>query len=248
MWVAISGRMRLSRKRPGTHDMNATQRETILQSWNVVQHELMPQLRAELEGLTPRLESVIHTLEWVRVEEFTHSRFADLGRPPHERAWLANAFVAKAVLGLTTTVALIERLTLDRALRRICGFPMCRQLPSEATFSRAFAQFADSGLAERAHEALIVEHLGERIIGHLSRDATAIESRERPQYTPVVEVSTQPPAQGSLMPARNGARGAAGAPRSARPKRGAGNRGAVKRAAKARARKRSAPPMLRQRS
>ena len=248
--MAISGRMQLSRKRPNTHDMNATQRETILQRWNVVQHELMPQLRAELDALTPRLERVIHTLEWVRVEEFTESSSDEIGRPPHERAWLANAFVAKAVLGLTTTVALIERLTLDRALRRICGFPMCRKLPSEATFSRAFAQFADSGLAERAHESLIVEHLGERIIGHLSRDATAIESRERAQYTAALEVSAQPPAQGSLMPALHGAQGAAaGAARgSARPKRGAGNRGAAKRATKARARKRSTSPVLRQRS
>ena len=58
---------------------------------------------------------------------------------------------AKAVLGLATTVALIERLTLDRALRRICGFPMNRKLPSQATFSRAFADFAQSELAERAH-------------------------------------------------------------------------------------------------
>lgn len=209
--MAISGRMQLSRKRPNTLDMNATQRETILRRWNVVQRELMPQLRAELDGLTPRLERVIHALGWVRVEEYTDSSSDEIGRPPHERAWLANAFVAKAVLGLMTAVALIERLTLDRALRRICGFPMCRQLPSEVTFSRAFAQFADSGLAERAHEALIVEHLGNRIIGHLSRDATAIESRERPQCTPVVEVSTQPPAQGSLTPPLNGAQGVAAA-------------------------------------
>lgn len=98
------------------HEMNATERDLILQRWNVVQHELGPQLGAEHGGLTPPLERVIHALEWVRIEEFTHSRFGDLGRPPHERALLANAFVAKAVLGLTTTVALLERLTIDQAL------------------------------------------------------------------------------------------------------------------------------------
>ncbi len=37
---------------------------------------------------------------------------------------------AKAVLGLTTTVGLIERLMIDRALRRICGFPLHKTLPS----------------------------------------------------------------------------------------------------------------------
>jgi hypothetical protein len=46
------------------------------------------------------------------------------------------------------------------------------------------------GLAERAHEALIQAHLGERIIGHLSRDGTAIEARERPRREPLVEQST----------------------------------------------------------
>ena len=116
--------------------MNATQRELILQRWNVIQHELLPELKNEVGALTPKLERVIHTLEWVRIEEFTATTWCGVGRPPCERAWLANAFVAKAVLGLTTTVGLIERLTVDRALRLICGSPLCRKLPSAAAFSR----------------------------------------------------------------------------------------------------------------
>jgi hypothetical protein len=35
-------------------------------------------------------------------------------------------------------------------------------------------------MVKRVHEALIVEHLGDELIGHLSRDGTAIEVRERP--------------------------------------------------------------------
>lgn len=107
--------------------MDATQSELILQRWNVVQHELLPELKNELGVLTPKLERVIHTLEWVRIDEFVSASWCGTGRPPHERSWLANAFVTKAVLGLTTTVELIERLTVDRALRRICGFPRCRK-------------------------------------------------------------------------------------------------------------------------
>lgn len=91
---------------------------------------------------------------------------------------LANAFIAKAVLGMTTTAGLIERLSVDRALRRICGFPMWKKLPDESTFSRAFAEFAADGLAERRHAALIRETLGNELIGHISRDGTAIEARE----------------------------------------------------------------------
>lgn len=158
--------------------MNTTQRAGLLQRWSVVQEELIPGLGKEIEGLTPRLEKLIHTLEWVRIEEFV-AAWHGIGRPPKDRSALANGFVAKAVLGLPTTVALIERLTVDRALRRICGFSRWKKLPDEATFSRAFAEFASSRLAERVHEALIKTHLGQELIGHISRDGTAIAARER---------------------------------------------------------------------
>lgn len=160
--------------------MDATRRELLMQRWNLTQHELLPELKTETT-LTPKLEHLIHIFEWVRIEDFTHTSQRSVGRPRFERGWLANAFVAKAVLRLPTTAALIERLTIDRSLRRICGFPLNRKLPSEATFSRAFDEFAQAKLAERVHEALIREHLGNALIGHLSRDGTAIEARERPR-------------------------------------------------------------------
>ena len=172
--------------------MNATRRELMMQRWNVIQHVLLPELRDEVGALTPKLEKVIHILEWVRIEEFTEISWCGLGRPPHERAWLANAFVAKAVLGLGTTAGLIERLTIDRALRRICGFPLCKKLPSEATFSRAFEEFSRNGLAPRVHEALIKEHLGSELIGHISRDGTAIEAREHPVRPKTGERAVEP--------------------------------------------------------
>ena len=160
--------------------MNTTQRDGIMQRWNIIQHELMPELRNELGALTPKLVKLVHVLEWVRIEEFVISAWGGCGRPEHDRGMLANAFVAKAVLGISTTAGLIERLAMDRALKRICGFSMWRKLPSEATFSRAFAEFAEAGLAERTHAALVKETLGEQLIGHISRDGTAIEAREKP--------------------------------------------------------------------
>ena len=120
--------------------------------------------------MTPKLEQVVHTLDWVRIDEFVGSTWCGNGRPPHDRAALASAFVAKAILGLGTTKGLIERLTIDRALKRICGFSVWKRLPDESTFSRAFAEFAANGLAERAHAALIKETLGDQLIGHISRD------------------------------------------------------------------------------
>lgn len=203
--------------------MDATQRAGLLQRWSVVQEELIPGLGRETEGLTPRLAQLIHTLEWARIEEFV-AAWHGIGRPPADRSALANGFVAKAVLGLTTTVALIERLTIDRALRRICGFSRWKKLPDEATFSRAFAEFAKNRLAERVHEALIKAHLGEELIGHISRDGTAIEARERPAKQKEAPVPT--PGQAHLPETPSPA--VSPAPKDVPAKRGRPRRGEIR--------------------
>jgi hypothetical protein len=221
--------------------MNATARNLIMQRWNAIQYDLIPNLSDEVGGLTPRLKQIIYTLEWVRIEEFVESSWCGVGRPPHVRAWLANAFVAKTVLKLTTTVGLIERLTIDPALRRICGFSLCKKLPSEATFSRAFEEFAESKLPERVQEALVKEHLGSELIGHLSRDGTAIEARERPARAEKETVANPV----DLLPAQD-APTVASAP--AAKKRGRPRRGEVRAPAKespiARQRKQTLAQML----
>jgi len=59
--VAIAGKIEVV-KTTSTPAMNTTQRNGIMQRWHIVQHELMPELRKEVG--TPKLEQVIHTLEW----------------------------------------------------------------------------------------------------------------------------------------------------------------------------------------
>lgn len=73
---------------------------------------------------------------------------------------MASAFVAKAVLELITTRALIERLQIDSKLGRICGFNLHRVLPSEATFSRTFTPKASAAL-ERQRTQNMSEMLAE---------------------------------------------------------------------------------------
>jgi hypothetical protein len=127
----------------------------------------------------------------VQIERFVPSRRGHIGRPPRERVALARAFVAKAVLGLSQTIDLIERLQADRCLRRLCGFDLrSKRSLNESLFSRAFAAFAASGLPSRVHEALVRTHLGDALVCHLSLDATAIEACERP-HTP--EPAPAPP-------------------------------------------------------
>ena len=62
----------------------------------------------------------------------------------------------------------------------ICGFVKKRDIPSEATFSRAFAEFAKADLGAKVHKALIEKHLQDQLIGHIARDATAIVGNEKP--------------------------------------------------------------------
>ncbi len=103
--------------------------------------------------------------------------------------------MAKAVLNLSSTEALIERLQHDRRLTRLCGFAPFRTLPDAATLSRAFAEFARLELPQRVHAALVKDYLGDQLIGHLNRDSTAIEARERPvpQEVPTKDTVSRPP-------------------------------------------------------
>jgi|GEM_PF-6858561 len=62
---------------------------------------------------------------------------------------MARSFVAKAVYGYPTARALIESLKTTPNLRSICGFVGVRDIPCEATFSGAFAEFSESSLGDR---------------------------------------------------------------------------------------------------
>jgi hypothetical protein len=156
-------------------------------TWSHIQGNLFPFLTEELGPLTETHKRVVMTLELAGIEAFVRAWRGLPGRPPRDRAALARAFVAKAVIGLPTTSMLIERLTVDKQLRRLCGWEHPGELPSEATFSRGFSEFAQSELPSRLHEALIERTHEDRLVGHISRDATAIEAREKPVKTAAPE-------------------------------------------------------------
>ena len=155
-------------------------RETLSNYWYAFQQELFPRLETDLGCLSERYEFFVTVVEFVRLEVLLPSISGLPGRPPEDRAALARAFIAKAVFDIPTTRALIERLQVDRTLYRLCGWSGVCRLPSEATFSRGFAEFADSALASRLHEALIARTLKDHLVGHISRDATAVTGREKP--------------------------------------------------------------------
>ena len=105
-------------------------------------------------------------------------RWAGNGRKPCSRK--ALAFIAKAVWGLQTTRTLIEFLKANRNLRQLCGWDGIGNIPSESTFSRAFEEFSIGNLPSLIHEAMIRGKLKDKLICHISKDSTAIETREKP--------------------------------------------------------------------
>jgi len=155
-------------------------RDTLSQTWLNIQSSLFPWLSEELGPLTAKQQELVTTLEVVRIEEFIYSSRGFPGRPPQDRTAIARAFVAKMVYNMPTTRALLDRLETDIALRRICGWERNNDVPDEWTFSRAFAEFSASRLPERVHTAFIKERYADEIVGHNSRDSTAIEAREKP--------------------------------------------------------------------
>lgn len=161
--------------------------------WRRFQGDLFPALSEEVGPLLGTHRRFVAALDLVGVEGFVGAPGTGPGRPREDRRALARAFLAKAVWDLPTTRHLIDRLGADPALRRLCGWPRFGDIPSEATFSRAFAEFSASRLAERMHEALVVDVLGEAIIGHVSRDSTAIEGREAAVAKPKVKTPKRRP-------------------------------------------------------
>ena len=160
-------------------------KDTLSQYWLTFRHGLFPWLAEELCPLSERHKRFVQVLEFVRVEELLPGlRGSWPGRPQQCRAALARAFLAKAVFDVPTTRALVERLRSDPPLRRLCGWERGGAVPSEATFSRAFAGFAASELASRLHEALVERTLEGHLAGHVSCDSTAILASERPLRKP----------------------------------------------------------------
>ena len=182
------------------------------QCWLRIQASLFPFLQEQLDPLSEKQQQLITVLEMARVEQFIDYRGIYAGRPLADRQAILRAFVAKAVYNMPTTAYLVDRLKNDKSLRRLCGWERRDEVPSESTFSRAFNECATSELPQRVHEALIQAYHSEHLVGHISRDATAIEAREK--------VCTEAKQRASEKKAKDKAKKAQGKTKRGRPKKG----------------------------
>jgi len=145
-----------------------------------LQRQLFPCLEeCCVSPLTVQEKHLVKILEFIKIESHTSFIRHWMGRPPAERKAIARCFVAKAVFGYPHTRSLIHELKARPNLRCICGFARQKDIPSESTFSRVFAEFAANNLGTLVNDALVEEYWSDELVGHISRDATAINGREK---------------------------------------------------------------------
>jgi len=166
---------------------------TLSEIWHTIQAQLFPELEKELDPLSEKEREFVQIVSLLdlpsHMKEF---RWRGFGRKKKSRINMAKAFVAKAVYKFETTDMLIEYLKKCKSIRRLCGWEFSWQIPSPATFSRAFAEFAKHSLPQKIHEAMVIKHCGPKLAGHISRDATAIEAREKPVKADTTEEAPKP--------------------------------------------------------
>ncbi len=146
-----------------------------------IQRYLFPVLNDEIGKISDNEQKFIRIIELINIPSYLTSFYwCGTGRKPHSRISLAKAFVAKAVWNMPTTRALLDMINNSPSLRRLCGWDTVADIPAESAFSRAFATFAEIELPQQIHAALVSDNLEDRICGHVSRDSTAINGREKP--------------------------------------------------------------------
>ena len=150
--------------------------------WYKFQFSLIPYLEDYSHTpISKKLEQFLWTVDVVDIDMHISSPYLQkMGRTRADRRNLARAFVAKSVYDMPTTTLLVEHLKNEPNLRRFCGFERLKDIPSQATFSRAFAEFAKLNLGDKVLKALVKEYVGDKVVMHVSRDSTAVHAREKP--------------------------------------------------------------------
>ncbi len=105
------------------------------------------------------------------------SSYQGRGRIPYDDQPIFRAFLAKIFFKIETQVDLIGRLKSDASLRKICGFT---SIPSAATLSRRMTKFANIHVMEQVLHHMVKAYYAQKLVGHISRDSTAIIAREKP--------------------------------------------------------------------
>ncbi len=102
--------------------MQLNPRQVVVQFAHILQQDLFPRIARSVGPLSAEMELLGAVMALSPLERMIGARRSATGRPARDRAALATAFMAKAVLNLPTTRDLISRLRVDEALRQFCGW------------------------------------------------------------------------------------------------------------------------------
>jgi hypothetical protein len=143
--------------------------------------DLFPMVEEGIGEITAKMKEFLRIVELVRPSRFITNvlRWCGLGRPMKDREKMLRAFFLKAVYDLPTAKGLIENLNTNPSYRRLCGWEYRIEVPSEATFCRAFNVFAEEKVPDAIHAMIVQENYVDKVVGHASVDSTAITGREK---------------------------------------------------------------------
>ncbi len=142
---------------------------------------LFPAMEEEIGEMTGKMQEFVMPVELLKPGRFIPDALCGsvLSRPRRSRERLLRAFPLKAVYNFPTTDMLVENLRTSPRLHRLCGWYFTCEIPSRATFCRAFGEFAAAGLGEHLHEAMVAENYKDKIVGHASHNSTELDGCER---------------------------------------------------------------------
>ena len=179
MWFTLrsGGKGLKSKKQPPESEENL-KTEDLSRHWVQYQPLVLKNTDPEIV-VTGSMQKLLIILDTIDPESFVElQEESTRGRPKIDRVAMFRLFIAKSVLNIPDNKGILDRLKVDYTLRRLCGFLTIKSLPCEASMSNIFKEFCQKGLSEKVHEETIKRYLGEPLLEHVSRDATAIPARE----------------------------------------------------------------------
>jgi len=146
----------------------------------------------------------------IDVDAFRYAKWKGNGRPPADRLNIFKAFLFKAVFNVRDTKELIRTLRNEPLSRRLCGWSCPGLVSSEASFSRAFDEFAKRGFTDRWFADMVVKFHGGIAVDTVSYDSAPIEVRARAanakrRLETLDPDQPQPPARLEIQPLRDAA-------------------------------------------
>ena len=153
--------------------------DMLSQNWDFMQGKLFPIVEEVLGPISDKHKQLVSAIGFAECRKFIKAFRGCVGRPQKDRESIAHAFIAKAIFNISQTKTLLVWIKNDANLRCLCGWETISSIPSEATFSRAFAEFAKTNIAAKMHEAFVKKYHSNHVIWNVSRDSTEIVAREK---------------------------------------------------------------------